>query len=47
MFCIFYALTAIPIFGFVNYHVSCFIKNKYEIVEIKFIGHLPSKVSLR
>ncbi|CAG5103468.1 Oidioi.mRNA.OKI2018_I69.chr1.g785.t1.cds [Oikopleura dioica] len=47
MFCIFYALTAIPIFGFVNYHVSCFIKARFEVIEQKVIGDSPTKAKKR
>jgi hypothetical protein len=43
MFCIFYALTAIPIFGFVNYRVSHIIKDKFQAAERKVFGRSPKK----
>lgn len=43
LFCIFYALTAIPIFGFVNFRISSFIKIKYLQAEHKIFGEHPKK----
>ena len=42
-FCIFYALTAIPIFGFVNFRMANFIKEQYKKLEKICLGPSPSK----
>ena len=43
MFCILYALTAIPIFGFVNIRVSQFMKQRYNGVKHRTFGKSPLK----
>ena len=43
MFCILYALTAIPIFGFVNIRVSQFMKQRYNGVKYRTFGKNPLK----
>ena len=43
MFCILYALTAIPIFGFVNIRVSQFMKQRYNGVKYRTFGKSPLK----
>ena len=43
MFCILYALTAIPIFGFVNIKVSQFMKQRYNGVKHRTFGKSPLK----